>query len=227
MDIGRTLLSIKKHNLIFISVQPDIPYFHWQTKLYLYQFSKYNIQDYCYCVFGFDYKPSEEIKKLAKEYNVKWYRDTRKDKSYIPSIRPHLLKKFFKDYPDLGKNVFYHDSDILFTRLPKFELLLDNKIAYLSDTVGYIGYEYIEDCCKRYKSKYSNLGKLHLFKKMCKKIDIKPQLVKKNQINSGGAQYLLKDIDYKYWAQCEKDEVKLYNFFKRYSNSWRIFNNSI
>ena len=67
MDTGKTLLSIKKNNLIFISVQPDIPYFHWQTKLYLYQFSKYNIQDYCYCVFGFDYKPSQEIKKLVSK----------------------------------------------------------------------------------------------------------------------------------------------------------------
>lgn len=47
------IYSIKKNNMIFVSAQPDIQYFHWQVEVYLYQFSKYNIQDNCFALFGY------------------------------------------------------------------------------------------------------------------------------------------------------------------------------
>lgn len=215
-------------NLIFISAQPDQVYFHWQVELYLYQFSKLGIQDRCYAVFGYtDDEPSKYIVELSKKYNIVWYKDERdfsKKNHYIPSIRPHILKKFFKDRPDLGKNVFYHDSDIFLVRLPKFELLLEDSHAYVSDTISYIGYDYIKECSKRYKDKYPELQDEDIFKKMCQCIDVSEDLIKSNQENSGGCQYLLKNIDSKFWLNVENDCVKLYNMLKTYEEKYPIDN---
>ena len=40
--------------------------------------------------------------------------------------------------------------------------------------------------------------------------DLDKKTVKDNEENSGGAQYLLKNIDYKFWENVEKDCVQLY-----------------
>jgi len=224
-----TLNSIENNNMIFISAQPDNIYFHWQVELYLYQFSKLGIADRCYAIFGYnDSNPSADLVNLSKKFkNILWYKDER-DKSiknyYIPTIRPHILKKFFKEYSHLGKNVFYHDSDIFLVKLPKFELMFDNDIGYVSDTVSYIGYKYIRLCGKRYKEKYPELSDDDIFIKMCKCINISEDLVRLNEKDSGGAQYLLKNIDSSYWEEVEKSCVKLYDLLKKYENTYPINN---
>jgi len=209
-------------DMIFISAQPDELYFHWQVELYLYQFSKHGIKDKCYAVFGYRTQPSEFIVNLAKKYNVVWYKDEREVGKYfyVPSIRPHLLKKFFKDRPELGKNVFYHDSDVFIVKMPKFKL--DDDIGYLSDTISYIGYNYITHCALRYSENYPDLPKNDILTKMCECMEISEDLVKQNELNSGGAQYLLKNIDDKYWENAEKSGVKLYNMLKEYEEKYPI-----
>lgn len=215
--------AIKNNNLIFISAQPDSTFFHWQVEIYLYQFAKHGIQNYCYALFGYSGStPSIYAQNLAKKYpNIKFYKDERKYKSYKPSIRPHILAKFFKEYPNLGKYVFYHDSDIFLTKLPRFDLMLhpNDENAYLSDTISYIGYNYIKECADRYKAKYDRLDDLDIFYGMCKIIDIKPELVISNQNNSGGAQYLLKNIDDIFWVDCETKCVDLYNYLAHYERT--------
>jgi len=208
-------------DLIFVSAQPDIPYFHWQVELYLYQFSKHNIRSKCYAVFGYIDKPSNYILELAKRYNIAWYKDDRIDKTYIPSIRPHILKKFFKDKPELCKNVFYHDSDIFIVKMPKFEIMTENA-GYLSDTISYIGYNYIESCSKRYKHKYPELPSNDLLTKMCQCIEISEDLVKENEKNSGGAQYLLKNVNSNFWESVEKSSNKLYSMLNKYEKRYPI-----
>lgn len=210
-------------DLVFVSAQPDSTYFHWQVELYLYQFSKHGIKDKCYTVFGYTDKPSDYIVGLSKIYNVVWYKDERKNKTYIPSIRPHILKKFFKDRPELGKNVFYHDSDIFLVKLPKFELM-SGDVGYVSDTISYIGYNYIEECAARYKKKYRNLPNNDLVTKMCKCMEISQELVKENEKNSGGAQYILRNIDYIFWENVEVSCNKLYDMLKKYESTYPIDN---
>jgi len=213
-------------DLVFVSAQPDQVYFHWQVELYMYQFAKQGIKDKCYAVFGYTGNgPSQYIVNLAKKYNIAWYKDERNHNTpnfYIPSIRPHILKRFFKDRPELGKNVFYHDSDIFLVKLPPFELMLKDDVAYLSDTVSYIGYDYIVECSKRYKKKYPELVDNDLFKKMCQCVGISENLVKENQENSGGAQYLLKNIDGAYWEDVEATCFKMYNMLKKYEAKYPI-----
>ena len=138
--------------MILISAQPDTIYFHWQVELYMYQFGTRSITN-CHAVFGYDNTPSSKGLALAEKYpgRIHFYKDTRtsEQKTYIPSIRPHILKKFFQDFPELGKEVFYHDSDIFVVTVPDFPLLLSDEFGYVSDTVSYIGYNYIKDCSNR------------------------------------------------------------------------------
>ena len=219
-----SLMAVKKNNLIFVSAQPDNIYFHWQVEVYMYQFKKFGIIDNCHVLFGYTGDgPSEGGLKLQKMYNnIHFYKDERVDKTYIPTIRPHILAKFFHEYPHLGKNVFYHDSDILFVKLPNFTILLSDNISYLSDTVSYIGYNYIIECCKRYKEKHPQLPENHLLLGMCKEACIDPNLVKINQTNSGGAQYLLKNINARFWENCEKTCVSLYSYMCNYEKQYPV-----
>lgn len=231
------LKAIQDNNMIFVSAQPDTTYFHWQVELYLYQFSKHNILDRCYALFGHTHSPSAYVINLAKKYpnNIKFYKDERvlrhksplgttKSVDYVPSIRPHILAKFFAEYPNLGKTVFYHDSDIFLVKLPKFDYMLQplDKTAYVSNTLSYIGYEYIKKCSIRYKEKYPSLPDEDIFYGMCKIVDIDPKLVIDNQNNSGGAQYLLKDIDADFWRECEKICYELYAYLSDYEKKHPI-----
>ena len=222
--------AMKDQNFIFITAQPDTTYFHWQIELYLYQFATKGVLDMCYAIVGYkDNKPSEYITNLMNKYpnNILCYQDTRNNTKYVPSIRPHILKKFFADYPHLGQTVFYHDSDIFLVNFPRFDLMIrpyDN-MSYLSDTISYIGYEYIKDCSQRYKEKYPHLPDLDIFYGLCNIADIDPQLVISNQSNSGGAQYLLKNIDADYWAECETVNNKMYDYLCDYENKYPIDHN--
>jgi len=49
-----------------------------------------------------------------------------------------------------------------------------------------------------------------VFERMIRTFNINSNCVKENQENSGGAQYLLKNIDSCFWAKVEKDSVQLY-----------------
>jgi len=226
-----TLKAIQDAGMIFISAQPDETYFHWQVELYLYQFAKHGIQDHCYALFGYRDKPSEYAQGIAAKFkNVLFYKDTRDRKGphhYIPSIRPHLLKQFFAERPELGRNVFYHDSDIFLVHLPPFELMLGDDMAYLSDTISYIGYDYIKSKADAYKKKYPALPEDDILNQMCKMAEIPKKLVKDNQANAGGAQYLLKGIDAAFWTEVETLCQKLFALMTDYEKKHPIEPNDI
>lgn len=218
------LKSIIDHNMIFLSAQPDTPYFHWQIEIYLHQFAQHGIRDQCYVLIGHSKEPSNEAKRLQTMYpNILFYKDERKDKLYTPGIRPHCYKKFFRDHPELGKYVFIHDSDIFLVKLPNFKMMLEDKLkrSYVSDTVSYIGFNYLKECCDRYKKSNPGLPDLDLLHKMCKAINIDPELVKKKQEESGGAQYFYRDMTYEFWDEAEKANNKLYKLMTDYEKQYK------
>lgn len=218
--------SIRSNGMIFLSAQPDNSYFHWQVELYMYQFSKHNIIDRCYALFGYSgSQPSEEGMRLKKMYpTIMFYKDERKDTTYIPTIRPHLYKKFFKEYPELGKNVFIHDSDIFIVRMPNFKRMLEDsqRRSFVSDTISYIGFNYIKECCKRYKDKYPDLPELDIFDQMCSIVGVSPDIVKSKEKQSGGAQYFYRDQTYEFWDEAEIINEKLYKFLVDYEKKHPI-----
>jgi hypothetical protein len=215
-------------DLVFVSAQPDIPYFHWQTKIYTHNFIEKGISPnkiHVLFVMVNSEAPTEESLKL-KEFgvNVHHIKDTRnkQQKKYIPTLRPLALMEWLKNNPELGKCYFYHDSDIMFRELPDFKKLLSDNICYLSDTLSYIGYEYIIDCCNRYETQHKSLTTNHLLNKMCEVIGISPEIVKNNQINSGGAQYLIKGTDYTFWEKIFNDSDVLYRTMLQFSMDYPI-----
>lgn len=215
-------------DLVFVCAQPDIPYFHWQCKIYIHNFIEVGIlpeKIHVLFVMVNGDAPTQESLKL-KEYgvNIHHIKDIRdkNQKRYIPTLRPLALSEWLKNNPELGKCYFYHDSDIIFRRLPDFKTLLSDNICYLSNTISYIGYDYIEDCCKRYESNHKTLTKNELLHKMCDVIGINPNIVKENQKNSGGAQYLIKGTDYTFWEKIFKDSITLYQTMLKFSLDYPI-----
>jgi hypothetical protein len=187
----------------YICAQPATQYYAWQIDTMLYSFRTVgvNLQDvHIVCAIHGEIDPYFD--SLMRKYTgvvFSFYEDTRHDKSYISSIRPHILKKHFTAYTDLkDKPIFYHDCDIVFTKPLNIDHLLENDISYLSDTISYIGYNYI-------RSKGEDV-----LKRMLEVVGIDEDVVKRNESNSGGAQYLLKGIDKYFWYDVENDCTRLY-----------------
>lgn len=202
------------NELIFVSAQPDVTYFHWQTKIYIHNFIENGVnpnQIHLLFMVGEGQEPSQESLELkGLGVNIHYFIDERESKVYIPTLRPLMLSKWLKENPEYSKCYFYHDSDIIFKELPDFESLLGDDVCYLSDTKSYIGYDYITMCSGRYKKEHPNLPENELINNMCEIINISPDIVRGNQEKSGGAQYLLKNVDYKFWEKVYVDSEPLY-----------------
>jgi hypothetical protein len=213
--------------LLFVSSQPDVPYFHWQVRVYIHNFIEMGINPKnIHVLFGIvnnNTEPTQEslnIKELG--VNVHHYLDTREFKHYIPNIKPFLVYQWLKENPQYGECFFLHDSDIIFRELPEFNKLLDDKICYLSDTIGYIGYNYIMDCCKRYETQHPESNEGQLLREMCNVIGITPECIECNQENSGGGQYIIKNTDWMIWEKIYMDCVPLYDQMLGYQKRFPI-----
>ena len=188
----------------FLSAQPAILYYSWQVEVMIHNFIEKNINPndihiVCYIINNDIPIEWVKLKNHYKEVNFYFYNDTRETKYYISSIRPNILKQHFKKYPELSKEViFYHDCDILITKTIDWEKFTQDEIFYGSDTKSYVGYNYI-------KSKGDDV-----LNKMFEIINIDETIVKLNQNNTIGAQYILKNIDYKFWENIEYNSERLY-----------------
>jgi len=198
-------------NLRYICAQPRLVYYAWQVEVMINNFIKRGINPNNIDIVvawnpNDDTSKPETIEmwnKLSSHYNTVrffFYQDTREQPiRYISSIRPNVLKQHFKAHPELQyESIFYHDCDIAFTKNPDFSKFLDDDIWYLSDTNSYINYDYII-------SKGQDV-----YDKMCEIVKMPKMIPKLMNENSGGAQYILKNIDWKFWDKVELDSEKLY-----------------
>jgi len=213
--------------MIFVTAQPDVPYFHWQIMVYIHNFIEHGIPpNQIHVLLGIiseDGKPTEESLKLKDTgVNVHYYIDDRPQKHYIPTVKPFLISKWLKDFPEHGKCFFLHDSDVIFRKLPNFDSLLNDDITYLSDTIGYIGYNYIMDCCNRYENAHPTSGKGQLLKEMADIIGVSVECIECNQENSGGGQYIIKNTDWILWEKIYNDCVPLYDQMLDYQKRFPI-----
>ena len=204
-NVHKTYTKLK--NLRFVSAQPATIYYVWQVEVMLNNFMEMgvNLNNVDIVCWKQNTDIPEEWSKLANNYPARFffYDDTRISKNYISSIRPNILKQHWKAHPYLmGETIFYHDCDIVFTK-PITEWITSEMINddkwYGSDTRWYIGYEYI-------KSKGEDVLDL-----MCDIVGIDKKVVEKNEMNSIGAQYIMKDISYYFWDRVEKESEILYH----------------
>ena len=202
-------------NLRFICAQPTSLYYAWQVEVLINNFidmgiNPNNIDIVCWKVNNVI--PIEWV-KLTQKYpsNFHFYDDTRATKHYISSIRPNILKQHFQAHPELeNEAILYHDCDIVFTKPIDWKQFLEDDKWYGSDCRWYIAHSYI-------------LGKgQDIMDQMCQIVGIDEQLVKDNELNSIGAQYLMKGVSWRFWADVEKDCENLFRDITATNNAKKL-----
>lgn len=210
-------------NLRYVCVQPRIQYYAWQVEVMINNFIKHGINPNNIDILvawnpndGTNSPENIEIwDKLSSHYNLVrffFYQDTRQQPiHYISSVRPNILKQHFERYPELQyEAIFYHDCDIVFTKPPQFDHLLLDDLWYVSDTNSYINYNYI-----------MSKGK-DVYDKMCEIVNIPKMIPKLMNSHSGGAQYIMKGLNYEYWAKVERDSEQLFYQITELNNQKKI-----
>ncbi|MEI6297345.1 MAG: hypothetical protein WCO84_06955 [bacterium] len=190
--------------LRFICAQPAISYYTWQVEVMINNFIDSGINPNYIDIVSWKENGviPEAWVKLANHYNYVrffFYDDTRITKHYTSSIRPNILKQHWQARPEIHDDaIFYHDNDIVFTKPINWQQFLTDDKWYGSDVRWYMSHDYIV-------SKGSDI-----LDKMCEIVAIDKQIVKDNELNCIGAQYILKDIDYSFWDTVERDCERLF-----------------
>jgi hypothetical protein len=192
--------------LRFVCAQPATLYYVWQVEVMLNNFIEMGVNPNLIDIVCWKQNGviPEQWSKLASNYPARFffYDDTRETKHYISSIRPNILKQHWAAHPYLkGDAIFYHDSDIIFSK-PISEWIstdiINDEEWHGSDTRWYIAHSYI-------------LGKgQSIIDKMCDIMGLDEELIRTNEMNSIGAQYLMKNVDYEYWDRVERDSELLF-----------------
>jgi hypothetical protein len=187
----------------FICAQPAIDYYAWQVEVMLDNFieNQVNPEDIhiVSAIYGAVPEKWNKLKGKYPKVGFFFYNDERFKPGYIPSVRPHVLHKHWVHHPELEKEtVFYHDCDIILAKPFDTEGLMDNNICYVSDTVSYLGANYI-------KSKGE-----HYFDLMTSIVGVNKDYVVQQEKNSGGAQYILKNIKTEFWKKVYYDCEVMY-----------------
>ena len=184
----------------YIIAFPDNAYFRWQVLVQINNLKKFGLEKDLIYVAGINNRRSKKLNLIEKETGIKIYsyKDERYDKNYASSLRPHILKKFFKEYPEMGKCFFYTDPDVIFSQKPSYETLIKGNTWFLSDTRSYINSHYIKRKGKK------------LFEEMCNIVGINENVVTNNDRYAGGAQYIMKNVNERFWEKVEIDCENLY-----------------
>lgn len=199
-------------NLRFVCAQPATMYYLWQVELMIKNFMSVginpnNIDIVCAKQNG---QIPKEWSDLCNKYNYVrffFYNDQRINPTYISGIRPNILKQHFFKYQELSKEaIFYHDCDMVFTKPIDWNQFLIDRRWYGSDCRWYIGHDYI-----------ASKGDIVL-QKMCELAEIHPEIVRLNELNSIGAQYLMKGVDFHYWNEVEIIAEKLFSQITELNN---------
>lgn len=195
-------------NIRYVCCQPAIPYYTWQVEVVINNFKRMGINpNLIDIVCSIHNNEIPEIwKKMQNHYNTIrffFYNDTRCDyHGYIPSIYFNLMKQHIVARPEIKDDVlFIHDSDIIFTRTPNLNDMIEGDDWYLSNTNSYINYDYIQQKGN------------DIYEKMCEIVGIDIEKPKLMNNHSGGAQYIVKNTTYEFWDKVEKDSIKLYKYF--------------
>lgn len=199
--------------LKFVTVFPDDAYFTWQSHMWLESLKNIGLSDKAIVLV---FTPKHRTQNKAKfqqimdwypEVEWNWIKDEDNEATpllgtYIPILRPWTAMKYWQQHPEMkDRAVFYCDSDILFTKNFKIDHLLNDDIIYCSDTNSYINASYfdskVRDVLPEKLEEYKTLDILDTASRM---VGINRAICEKNNMHSGGTQYLFKNIDADYWA---------------------------
>lgn len=213
-------------NLKFICAQPDDVYYTWQVHMWLESLKEIGHSDKAIVlVFTPNFREKndkwEKIVNLYPEAEFKFYKDEHNVSQYlniyIPVLRPYVLWRYFSDVPQMSSNaVFYCDSDILFMKDFNVDEFLEDDVNYLSDTNSYINVKYFDskvrdvlpDKLEEYKTR-------DVFSEIASVIGINREIGEANNDHSGGAQYLLKNVDAYFWQKVMNDCILIRTYLQK------------
>ena len=218
-------------NYKIIAAQPHDLYFLWQTHLFVESCIEngWKEEDIHLLV----YKPKNSsidakwniLKEHYPNLGVFFYEDNGVENLlgiYIPVLRPHIIHQHFLAFPELEKQtIIYTDCDILWTGKNGVDGLLQNDICYVSDAHSYMNATYfdnkINDCLPEKKGA---LSKIDIVEQLANIVGIDKAIIRENNLNTGGVQYILKNIPTDFWRKVREDciSIRLYlmNLNKRF-----------
>lgn len=216
---------------ILITCQPTDSYFVWQNHLYiescLHQgFIEEQIHILLYNPKGRVYNTNwDKLKKCYPKLNIFVYEDKGVQQylgTYIPILRPHILWQHFEAFPELqNKTIIYTDCDILWTKNININHLLNDDVNYVSDANSYLNYSYFENKNKDVLSeKLKESESIDFLKGVCDIVGIDKQIVVDNNTNTGGVQYILKNIDASFWKKVESDVLKIRMYLQEMNRNY-------
>ena len=212
--------------LKFIQSCPSDIYYTWQVHLWLESLKEKGHSDKAISVI-FTPKGREnrdkwkQIEDLYPEAEFHFYADednlNRLIGIYIPVLRPYVLWKYFKENPRRSADaIFYCDSDILFTKDFNVDQFLEDDVNYLSDTNSYINAKYFDSKIKDVlPEKLEEYKARDILGELTSIIGINREICEANNENSGGAQYLLKNVDAYFWSKVMNDCILIRTYLQK------------
>ena len=212
--------------LKFVQACPDDTYYTWQVHLWLESLKEIGHSDKAISlIFTPKGRPKNEkwkqIVDLYPEAEFHFY-DDQDDVSrllgiYIPILRPYVLWRHFKLNPQLSNcAIFYCDSDILFTKEFNLDKFLEDDVNYLSDTNSYINAKYFDSKIKDVlPEKLEEYKTRDILGEVTSIIGISREIAEANNDHSGGAQYLLKNIDAGFWSKVMNDCILIRTYLQK------------
>lgn len=222
--------------LHFITVCPTDTYFTWQVHLWLDSLKEINCKEkITVLLFNPKKRPEnplwKELQNIFTDVEFCTYED---DGSvaphlnmYIPILRLYTMKKYCLDNPEINKEaVFYCDSDIIFLKSFNINHLLNDDINYLSDTNSYISASYfdskIRDVLPEKLEKYKTIDVLNEASNI---LGINREICEKNNLHSGGTQYLLKNTNAEFWDTIFNKCIPLLSYLRNVNREYFLNEN--
>ena len=220
-------------DLRFICSQPDDVYYTWQVHAWLESLKSIGHSDKAIVLV---YTPSfreyngkwEKIMDLYPEAQFAFYKDEGDVSSqlgtYIPVLRPFSLMKYFQEHPEMmTKAVFYCDCDILFTDKFNIDDYINDEICYLSDTNSYINASYFDSKIKDVlPEKLEEYKTRDVLAEITSLIGINREIAEANNLNSGGAQYFLKNVDSAFWYKVMNDCIIIRKYLQHINKQFFV-----
>lgn len=218
-------------NLVFLTVCPDDVYYTWQVHLWLESLREIGHSDKAIVLIFTPHfrEPNdkwEQIKDLYPEATFEHIGGSEEISRllgiYIPVLRPYCLATYFKAHPELSTTpIFYCDSDVLFTKEFDLSKYLEDDINYLSNTNSYINASYFDSKIKDVlPEKLEEYKTRDILAEVASLIGITRQTAEENNLNSGGAQYLLKNVDSSFWYKVTNDSILIRSYLQKINSQF-------
>ena len=210
---------------------PDDTYYLWQVHAWMENLKELGLSDKAVSLV---FTPKnrqkntkwDELAKLYPEAEFKFYTDLNGLdpllKIYIPVLRPYCLMRYFRETPDMvSKAVFYCDCDVQFTDGFDLSEFLEDDINYLSDTNSYINASYFDSKLKDVlPEKLEEYKTRDVLAEVTSLVGINREICEANNNHSGGAQYLLKNIDGAFWEKVIGDCINIRRYLQNINRAF-------